>query len=508
VTAGPNFTVSASPVSLSVLPGNQGTSTITTTVSGGFDSAISLSASGAPTGTTVSFNPTSIAAPGSGSSTMTIMVGSSTPVGTYPITVTASEGGIQQSVTVTLAVAATATTVSYVQRNSATPQSPQTTVSVTFTGAQGAGDLNVVVVGWNDSTATVSSVTDKSGNAYTLAVGPTQVAGTLSQSVYCAKNIASAAAGVNVVTVTFSTLAASPDIRILEYSGADPSNPVDVTAASSGSSTTSSSGAATTTNPTDLIFGANVVTSLTIGPGSGFTQRLLTSPDGDIAEDEMVTTAGSYTATAPLSSGTWIMQMVAFRTSSGGSDPPTYLLNASPTSLNFGNVTVGTQSALPIILTNIGTGAVTLTQDTIRGAGVSGSGLRLPFTLSSGQNTDLSITFAPTATGSVTGSASVVSNASGSPTVVSLSGAGVNSHYVSLSWTASTSSGVTGYNIYRGTASGGPYSQLNTSLITGTSYTDSSVVAGQTYYYVAGAVNSSGTQSAYSSQASAAVPSP
>ena len=52
----------------------------------------------------------------------------------------------------------------------------------------------------------------------------------------------------------------------------------------------------------------------TTGPGGGFTSRLLTVPDGDIAEDQMVTATGSYSATAPLSSGQWIMQMVAFRT--------------------------------------------------------------------------------------------------------------------------------------------------------------------------------------------------
>ena len=69
VSGSPNFTISASPASLSVAQGNQGTSTITTTISGGFNSAISLSASGVPSGTTVSFNPNPIPAPGAGSST-------------------------------------------------------------------------------------------------------------------------------------------------------------------------------------------------------------------------------------------------------------------------------------------------------------------------------------------------------------------------------------------------------------------------------------------------------
>src|SRR5271157_1156347 len=104
--ASPNFLISASPASLSVQPGNQGTSTITSTISGGFNSSISLSASGMPTGTTVSLNPSTLLAPGSGTSTMTITMGSSTPTGTYPITVTGNGGGIQQTTTVTLTVTA------------------------------------------------------------------------------------------------------------------------------------------------------------------------------------------------------------------------------------------------------------------------------------------------------------------------------------------------------------------------------------------------------------------
>ena len=79
---------------------------MTTTISGGFNSAVSQSASGMPSGTTVSFNPNPIPAPGSGNSTMTITVGASTPTGTYPITVTGNGGGIQQNTTVTLTVVA------------------------------------------------------------------------------------------------------------------------------------------------------------------------------------------------------------------------------------------------------------------------------------------------------------------------------------------------------------------------------------------------------------------
>ena len=81
-------------------------------------------------------------------------------------------------------------------------------------------------------------------------------------------------------------------------------------------------------------------------------------------------------------------------------------------------------------------------------------------------------------------------------------------HSVSLNWTASTSTNVVGYNVYRGTASGGPYSRINTSLVYGKGYTDNSVTAGQTYYYVATAVDSSNNESAYSAAAKASVPTP
>jgi len=81
-------------------------------------------------------------------------------------------------------------------------------------------------------------------------------------------------------------------------------------------------------------------------------------------------------------------------------------------------------------------------------------------------------------------------------------------HTVSLSWTASTSPNIMGYNIYRATESGGPYTKVNASLDAGTSYADNTVSSGGTYYYVTTAVNSSNVESGYSNQAEAAVPSP
>ena len=98
VTAAPaDFTIALSPSSLTVQQGLAGNSTVTTTIIGNFNSSIGLSASGVPTGTTVSFNPQTIPAPGAGTSAMTIMAGTNTPLGTYPITVTGNGGGNQHT---------------------------------------------------------------------------------------------------------------------------------------------------------------------------------------------------------------------------------------------------------------------------------------------------------------------------------------------------------------------------------------------------------------------------
>jgi hypothetical protein len=101
-----DFTIAAAPSALSVVQGTSSTSTISTSISGSFNSAISLSASGLPAGASASFSPISIAAPGSGSSTATIITSATTPAGTYPVTITGSGGGTTHTASITLTVTA------------------------------------------------------------------------------------------------------------------------------------------------------------------------------------------------------------------------------------------------------------------------------------------------------------------------------------------------------------------------------------------------------------------
>jgi hypothetical protein len=266
--------------------------------------AVTITGTNFASGATVTFG-------GTAASNVVVVNGTTitatTPAGsagavTVTVTVNGQSGSLTSGYTYNGAVA-----IGFAQVASATPQSPTATVPVAYPAAQTAGDLNVVVVGWNDTTATVQSVKDSGGNNYSLAIGPTS--GTaLRQSIYYAPTIVG---GTNTVTVTFSQAAVAPDVRILEYRGV---NAVDVTAGASGSSTTASSGAATTTAANELIFGAATVFTGVTGAGSGFTARIITSPDTDLAEDKVVTTTGSNSATAPVSpSGPWVMQMVTFK---------------------------------------------------------------------------------------------------------------------------------------------------------------------------------------------------
>jgi fibronectin type 3 domain-containing protein len=79
-------------------------------------------------------------------------------------------------------------------------------------------------------------------------------------------------------------------------------------------------------------------------------------------------------------------------------------------------------------------------------------------------------------------------------------------HTVTLSWTASTSTNVVGYYVYRGTVAGGPFTKVTSSPVPGTSYTDNAVQSGLTYFYVATAVDSGGNESGNSNQAQAVIP--
>ena len=194
---------------------------------------------------------------------------------------------------------------------------------------------------------------------------------------------------------------------------------------------------------------------------------------------------------------------------SGTGMAATALLTTSASGLSFGNVAVGKSSALSVTLTNAGNSNVTLSKVSVSGAHFSESGVSAGLILAPGQSATLDAAFSPVSAGSSSGSVTVESNATNSPATIALSGAGMqtSAHFVALTWVPSTSA-VAGYNVYRSEASGGPYSKLDSNFVAADSYTDSSVQAGLTYYYVVTSVMSSGIESADSVQTSATIPTP
>ncbi len=198
---------------------------------------------------------------------------------------------------------------------------------IPYTSPQAAGDTNIVVVDWcdiNNPLSSVTSVTDSVGNQYHLAVGPTVQTTWCAQSIYYASNIAAAAANANSVTVVLSS-SATPEIRILEYSGIDSSNPIDSSTGAVGADYTATTGPITTSKPNDLLFIADVFDGCKIGPTSGYVDE---DPTGcDMVEDQIASAAGSYSASVAIGytsdAGNWVQQMVAFAPAAAGQ--PTFV---------------------------------------------------------------------------------------------------------------------------------------------------------------------------------------
>ena len=270
------------------------------------------------------------------------------------------------------------------------------------------------------------------------------------------------------------------------------SAPMSVTLSNSGSAALSISGVSTTGNfqqtnncGTQLASGATCALSVTFTPAaSGAQTGTLSVADSAPGSPQSISLSGT---------GLTVVQQ----------------LSATPSSVSFGSVNVGASTTQGVTLANTGNSNVNISQVSASDSGFSIAGLTTPLTLTAGQSTTFTVTFAPATSGTLTGIINVVSNATNSPVTVGLSGTGVQpvSHSVALTWNASTSP-VGGYYVYRGSHSGGPYTKLNLSSLIALTFTDGAVQAGQTYFYVISAVDSNTVESGYSNEVSAAIPTP
>jgi hypothetical protein len=247
-------------------------------------------------------------------------------------------------------------------------------------------------------------------------------------------------------------------------------------------------------------------TPLVLAPGQAEVCTLVFTPTatGYVAASASITSTASNGTLTLTMSGTGVAAIPS--------------LTVTPATLAFGNEPVGNTQTLTATLKNTGNASVTVSTvgvsvaDVQTGGGVSGA------TIKPGQTATLSVSFSPKKAETVSGSVIITSNAAGSPTTIQVSGTGVsaggpapsgpstNGYYVSLSWQASVSQNVTGYYVYRANGVSTAYDRLMTTTVSGLSYTDATVVAGETYTYAVTAVDSNGQESTYSAPATATIP--
>jgi hypothetical protein len=179
-------------------------------------------------------------------------------------------------------------------------------------------------------------------------------------------------------------------------------------------------------------------------------------------------------------------------------------LVVTPNSVNFQGVVVGQKNTQTLQLSNAGSAALNVQQIQVTGAGFQVTPPTLPLALAPGANQIFSLAFAPAATGSFSGTLTISSNDPHSPASVPVLATGA--HKVQLGWGASTSQAI-GYFVYRGNISGGPYTRVTAFPVNAVAFTDASVNLGTTYYYVVTAVDSGGSESVFSNETSAVIPS-
>ena len=427
--------------------------TLTDNASSGTQS-VSLSGTGASTAAAASLSPTNLTF---GSQT----VGSTSPAQTITLSNTgnaalsissigltgANPGDFAQTNTCGSSVAAGANcTISVTFKP---PATGSLTAAVTLTDNAPGGTQSVSLSGTGASTAPAASLSPTNITFGSQTVGSTSAAQTITLS-----NTGNAALTISSIALTGT-------------------NPGDF--------------AQTNTCGSSVAAGANCTISVTFKPpATGTLTAAVTFTDNASSGTQSVSLSGTGASTAAAAS-------------------------LSATSLSFGNEAVDvTSSSQVVTLSNTGGASLSISGMAFTGAdaGDFTESDTCGSSVAAGGNCTIAVLFTPAATGTRTAALSINDNASGSPQSVSLSGSGT--HDVMLSWTASTTPGVTGYYVYRGTTSGGESSTpLNSTPISSTSFTDESVTAGTTYYYLVTAVASDAvTQSAASNEASATVPSP
>jgi hypothetical protein len=436
------------------------------------------------------------------------------------------------SITFTPAASGSRTALLSVADNSA--GSPQT-VSLSGTGTAAAVSLSPASLSFGNQSVNTKSgiVTATLTNGGSAALSLSGIAltganpGDFAQTNTCGSSVAAGASCT--ISVTFDPTAGGSRSASVSFTDNANGSPQSLSLGGTGTSATASLSTSSLSFGNQSVNTTSGVLTATLTNGGNAALSLssiaLTGANpGDFAQTN---TCGSSVAAGasctisvtfdPAATGS-LSASVSFTDNANGSPQSLSLsgtgtsttVNLSPSSLSFTNQPISVTSSTQIVtLTNGGNTALSISGLTITGtnaadfaevADTCGS------SVAAGANCSIGVAFTPSTSNPETASLTIADSATGSPQTVSLSGSGI--HNVGLLWTPSSTSGVVGYYVYRGTTPGGESSTpLNSTPAAGTNLTDGSVTAGSTYYYVVTAVGSDGTQSPASAESSTTVPS-
>ena len=234
--------------------------------------------------------------------------------------------------------------------------------------------------------------------------------------------------------------------------------------------------------------GISTPVTLTAGQSASFTVTFTPA--------SAATASGSVTVTSNGSNPSLTIALAGTGSSAAGQ------LSASPTPVAVGSVFTGTSGTATGSLTATGAN-VTVTAASTGNSRFVISGLSLPALIPAGTSVPFTVSYSPLVAGADSSTLSFTSNAQVATTTDTATGTGAAAptHTVSLTWTASSSTNVSGYNVYRAiyASSCGAYTKINgATLVNAVSYTDSAVTDGTNYCYATTAVDPSNEESGYS----------
>src|SRR5579871_1258918 len=360
--------------------------------------------------------------------------------------------------------------------------------------------LNLGTVSVVTSQSQTLALTNSSG--YTVTISPATPSGSgfrvsgltfpyslaAGKSVNLAVTFSPAAAGADSATLAISSNASDSYVAVaLAGSGANPVTPgtltitpasisfgsVNLGASQTQSLTLANSGGSSLTISAATLSGSGYSVS-----GPAFPYSLAAGKTANLSVTFAPTATGSDNAALGLSSNASDPSLAVSFSGTGASPATTGTLTVTPASISFGSVNVNSSQTQNGSISASG-GSVTVSSVTSSNAQFTLGGLMLPVTIAAGQSVPFNLTFTPAAPGASSATISFLGGSTSS-TKEAASGTGATiQHTVSLSWNPSTSTSISGYNVYRASAAAGPYAKLNPSLNASLYFSDSSVQSGQ-----------------------------